>query len=287
MTSKAVIQKLKRHFSTHGIPNKFMSDNGRQFTSAEFKEFAHSWDFEHITSSPVYPQSNGLAERAVQSAKGLLEKCSRDKSDPYLALLNIRSTPRDGVPCSPAQRLMSRRLRSCVPIRETLLKPKSISNMKVKMALVKKRKQQKQSYDKGSKSLPLLPPNAIVRIETDKGYSTQTATVKEKLPEPRSYLVTSENGKDYRRNRRHLLHVQERRAERLQHLPSDSEPEDPPSPPKLQTPPPERPPVQSPSKLKDNMATPEKPTTVLRSGRISVPNPNTWTVTLGANELKA
>lgn len=67
LTSTAVITKLKRHFSVHGSPQKVITDNGTQ-------NFASSWDFVHVTSSPEYPQSNGLAERAVRSAKDLMEK---------------------------------------------------------------------------------------------------------------------------------------------------------------------------------------------------------------------
>ena len=42
-----------------------MSDNGPQFSCGEFREFAQRWDFEHVTSSPRYPQSNGQVERAI------------------------------------------------------------------------------------------------------------------------------------------------------------------------------------------------------------------------------
>ena len=31
----------------------------------EFKNFTSKWNFTHITSSPNFPQSNGLSERAV------------------------------------------------------------------------------------------------------------------------------------------------------------------------------------------------------------------------------
>ena len=37
-----------------------------------FFQFAKSWGFIHATSSPLYPQSNGMAERAVGTVKGLL-----------------------------------------------------------------------------------------------------------------------------------------------------------------------------------------------------------------------
>lgn len=77
ITSSAVISKLKRHFSVHGTPHTLFSDNARQYTSQHFKDFSKQWDFVHATSSPEFPQSNGLAERAVRSAKQLMEKSQR------------------------------------------------------------------------------------------------------------------------------------------------------------------------------------------------------------------
>ena len=62
--SRTVIEKLKMQFSRHGIP-EVMSDNGPQFNSTEFAKFASDWHFQHITSSPRIPQSNGKVEGAV------------------------------------------------------------------------------------------------------------------------------------------------------------------------------------------------------------------------------
>ncbi|KAL0152410.1 hypothetical protein M9458_052133 [Cirrhinus mrigala] len=107
LTSSCVIQKLKRHFSVHGSPQTLITDNGRQFVSNEFKDFTMAWDFVHKTSSPNFPQSNGLAERAVRSAKQLMEKSKQDGTDIYLNLLNLLNVPRDPKLGSPAQRLIS------------------------------------------------------------------------------------------------------------------------------------------------------------------------------------
>lgn len=54
-------------FARHGIPDEVMSDNGPQFASEEFKQFAQEWEFKHTTSSPGFPQSNGQSERATQT----------------------------------------------------------------------------------------------------------------------------------------------------------------------------------------------------------------------------
>ena len=51
ITARSIIKKLKP-----------VTDNGPQFVSSEFSVFARTWEFEHVTSSPTYAQSNGKAE---------------------------------------------------------------------------------------------------------------------------------------------------------------------------------------------------------------------------------
>lgn len=87
--SEDVVVHLKSMFSRHGICNYLRSDNGPQFAGSHFKSFAAEYGFEHITSRTGFPQSNGEAERAVQTVKHLLSKAS----DPYPALLAYRATP--------------------------------------------------------------------------------------------------------------------------------------------------------------------------------------------------
>ena len=60
---------LRELFSWTAVPDILWSDNGPQFTSKEFKSFAHQWGFHYQTSTPHYPQSNGRAEAAVKSMK--------------------------------------------------------------------------------------------------------------------------------------------------------------------------------------------------------------------------
>ena len=71
-TAEEVVKKLKVHLARYGIPDQLVSDNGQPFSSAKFQEFANLYGFEHVTSSPIFAQSNGKAENAVKTAKSLL-----------------------------------------------------------------------------------------------------------------------------------------------------------------------------------------------------------------------
>ncbi|XP_014674912.1 PREDICTED: uncharacterized protein K02A2.6-like [Priapulus caudatus] len=119
--SATVIEWLKEQFARYGLPEEVISDNGPQYSSDVFAEFARKYEFQHHTSSPEYPQSNGMAERAVQTLKRLLKKVGRAGRDPYLAILEWRNTPLQGMG-SPSQMLMGRRTRSRLPATGKLLK---------------------------------------------------------------------------------------------------------------------------------------------------------------------
>ena len=75
ITTRGVSKALKAIFVHYGVPDTLVTDNGPQFTSAEFVTFAKVWGFEHITSSPRYPQLKGKAENAVKRVKWLFNKC--------------------------------------------------------------------------------------------------------------------------------------------------------------------------------------------------------------------
>jgi len=79
-------KQLKSIFSTHGILAVVISDNGPQFSSREFQEFAKIYGFQHMTNSPKYPKANGKAERAVGTVRRLWSKTT----DPYLVLLHSK-----------------------------------------------------------------------------------------------------------------------------------------------------------------------------------------------------
>ncbi|KAF2897820.1 hypothetical protein ILUMI_08355 [Ignelater luminosus] len=76
------------------------------------------WEFRHITSSPLYPQSNELVERNVQIVKKSLIKAKQANRDMYLVLLQYINSPIEGINLSPAQLLMARTLREILPINQ-------------------------------------------------------------------------------------------------------------------------------------------------------------------------
>ncbi len=261
MQSSTVIRKLRKIFSMHGSPEKLFSDNARQFTSANFQRFCEEWDITHVTSSPAYPQSNGLAERAVQSAKALLEKCKRDGSDVYKALLNMRNIPRDSHLGSPVQRLMSQRTRTTVPTSPKLLIPQPIRKVTQNLRTVRLKK--KKVYDRTARQHRELEIGQSVRIQTTKGHD-RIGHVKQKADEPQSYIIV-EKGREYRRNRRHILPVNEPRPA----VPAPEEDDFEMPPQTAPTAPP--PPVQTHTQ---RATTPAPPTPVrTRYGRVTRPPP--------------
>ena len=62
-TSSNIIALLKTIFARHGIPEVLRTDNGPQYVAKEFAVFAKAYGFQHITSSPRFPQSNRQVER--------------------------------------------------------------------------------------------------------------------------------------------------------------------------------------------------------------------------------
>ena len=191
---------------------------GPPYNSKEFAEFSKEYKFEHKTSSPRYPQSNGKAENAVKIAKNILQRANYARSDPNLALLAYRNTPTEGVGSSPAQRLFGRRRRTLLPTSDMLLKPKTVRHMQKKLEGRKNR--EKFYYDRGAKDLKELRPGDVVRIKIqDKDKEWVKAKVAEKV-NPRSYKARTEDGMSYRRNRRHVMETKQKFNDKLNEYPT-------------------------------------------------------------------
>ncbi|UYV78371.1 K02A2.6-like [Cordylochernes scorpioides] len=225
MNSAETIESLKKWFSVHGIPRLLETDNGPNFTSRDFKDFQKKWLFDHQTSSPLYPKSNGLAERAVQTAKILIRKCLDSGQEVELALLNFYNTPRDGLP-SPAQCLFSRRTRTLLPTSTHQLEPEIQKGHT--QNLRNKRERQKTHHDKTAKTTRSFKEGEKIMLKQHHREWIPARVTQEVAP--RSYKVQTPTG-EYRRNSSFMRHTnlespkQQRR--RIPEIPKSTLPEGP------------------------------------------------------------
>lgn len=198
-TAPYISKKLKSIFSRYGIPKILMADN-MPFDSYEFKNFAKLWNFKIVTSSPEYAQSNGLAEKAVHIAKQILRKCLKDQKEVEIALLEYRSTPVGSLGVTPSELMMSRLLRTKLPVAEINLKPKV---QDIRDRQIKTQAGYKAWYDKRAnrKEIELIKGQAVM-IKRKWGWVP--GVVVKKADTPRSYLIKQENGRIIRRNLYHL-----------------------------------------------------------------------------------
>ena len=184
-TSTNVITHLKSIFSRHGVPETVRSDNGPQYSSEQFAEFANQYGFSHITSSPKYPQSNGAAERAVRTIKDLLKKNKTHNGDMYMAMLAYRSTPLENG-LSPAELLMGRKLRTSVPVEPKQLNPKVPNQSQLRQKEHQQREKQRLNFNKRHRAViskPLKKGDNVWLPEMEK----KGTVIKQKGT--RSYLV--------------------------------------------------------------------------------------------------
>ena len=190
-TSYKIINHCKSQFARHGIPDIYISDNGPQFSSSLFQQFSNEYGFQHHTSSPYHPQSNGMAEKAVQTIKNILRKVTEDKKDFYLALLDFRNTPITKDSGSPVQRVMGRGSRTLLPTTHQLLILKN-TEPKIVERKIQDQKDKQKFYYVGDK------------VKTLKNDHWEPAIVTGVCMEPHSYVITTPQGEVYRRNRKHL-----------------------------------------------------------------------------------
>lgn len=222
LSSSAVINHCKSIFARHGIPEVVVSDNGPQFSralGAEFSRFAREYNFRHVTSSPHYHQSNGMAESAVKIIKGSLKKTG----DAYKTLLSYRTSPlKNGF--SPAELLMGRRLRTALPTSSESLQPRTPDLRKLAAFEKTQRCRQKKDYDRrhGVRDLSELSDGTEVWIID----LQRKGIVQGRPAEPRSYWVETDES-SVRRNRTHLIPLpattSENRSETVQVAPESAE----------------------------------------------------------------
>jgi hypothetical protein len=206
LTSKSVVEEFRKQFADYGQVLTIRSDNGPQYSSREFAEFTKSLSIKHVTSSPGYARSNGLAERAVQTVKRLMIKASEDDKCFWHALQMFRNTPLSSDLPSPAQLLQGRNLYDGIPTKQHCLFPRAYDREAIKGKFLKRQADMKTGHDTSrvSQARQILSDGQQVRFRSQKG-NWEKAVVVEHHNTDRSYQVRNQaTGIVIRRNREHL-----------------------------------------------------------------------------------
>ena len=198
------------------FPKTLKSDNGPQFSAKMFQDFAKEWCFDHITSSPIYPKSNGFIERHVQTVKQALIKAKQNGNDPDLTLLCLRTTPISAKIPSPAELITGRKPRGNLPTRHT----GNPTDDLIREKLQHRQDNQKSYHDTKAKELPSLAPGQYVRFQDQPSSTLNEGVIKEKCQEPRSYIIETPTGKTLRRNRVNIRNLPQQQIQ----LPENKEP---------------------------------------------------------------
>uniref|UniRef100_A0A1A8UU84 Gypsy retrotransposon integrase-like protein 1 n=1 Tax=Nothobranchius furzeri TaxID=105023 RepID=A0A1A8UU84_NOTFU len=189
-TAAKTIEVLRNIFSSYGLPEEIVSDNGPQFTSQEYKAFLQNNGIKQTLVPAYHPASNGAAERAVQTVKASLQKQVLDEKKQNITitmqhrlanvLFSYRCTPHSVTGCTPAELFLKRQIRT----RFSLLKPD--------LAKVVDGKQQKQKYyhDRPASTLRHLSEGDSVLIRNFRGGRERwTEGIVEKRLGPVTYWV--------------------------------------------------------------------------------------------------
>ena len=196
VNSTTTVEHLRSIFATHGLPKVFVSDNGPQFTSAEFEHFMSSNGIRHVKSAPYHPASNGLAERAVQVFKENFKRVAQsDSIQTRLSkfLLWYRLTPHSTTGIAPAELLLGRRPRSVLD----LMKPDLSSKVQ------QKQEAQKVHHDKSAKHRQFQIGDAVY-VKDFTAHKSWIPGIVSEVKGPLSYHVTIADGRIFRRHVEHI-----------------------------------------------------------------------------------
>ncbi|KAJ8886147.1 hypothetical protein PR048_012356 [Dryococelus australis] len=136
----------------------------------KFRQFAKDWGFQHDTSSPQYPQPNGLVERHIQT----------------LAMLELNNTSIDHNTRAPAEMMFTRIPRSLLSFRPGTHTWYEQDQVQLRV------RQEKQRYyhNKGCKELKPLLPGEDIFYNNEGQWDRGTGHVVGYAPQrPRSYVV--------------------------------------------------------------------------------------------------
>ena len=192
VSAQHITEHFRLIFSEYGWPDTLVSDNGPCYVAEMFTNLMKEYAVNHITSSPHYPQSNGLAEKFIHIVKNLFYKAKDEGTDIYKCLMIYHNTLIESTSKSPMQMLQQRPARSQLPMLNAVHRQLGIAAEQT----TANKNQHLPSHD--------LHIGQEVMYQDSITKRWFPATIKALCPEPRSYQILKMKGVIYRRTQNHL-----------------------------------------------------------------------------------
>ena len=192
MTGQHITTQCKLIFSEYGWPETLISGNGPCYTSEVFTNLMREYNVNHITSLFHYPKSNGLAEKYFWPVKNLFYK-AKEGNDLFKCLMVYHNTPLSNPLQSPMQILSSRSARSHLPISTTARKQLGID---CEDLIIKYKNEHLPLHD--------LNMDQAGMYQDSWSKCWFPATITRLCKVPRSYIITTKVGVQYRKTQAHL-----------------------------------------------------------------------------------
>ena len=188
---------LRRLFSSYGLPEQLVSDNGPQFVAEEFAEFLKTNGIRHTRCSPYHPASNGAVERFIQTFKQSMKASQNDSHTLQHRLMNFllsyRVTPHATTNQSPCSLFLKRTLRT----RFSLVLPNTESQV------FKKQADQVAQHNQHAKSRYFTIGETVMARNFRPGTKWIPGTIT-KQKGPLTFIVQLDSGTEWKRHVDHI-----------------------------------------------------------------------------------
>ena len=208
-TAHRLANSSRAFFSTMGAPEGLWSDN-QPFKAAAYQDLLRKYNVSWHSSSPHYPQSNGRAEAEIKQIKKLV--CGSkvggrwDADQMAHALMLFRNAPRCGGGPSPAESVFGRPIRDGLPAHaRSFAKEWQRPTEELERRVEAAREKSREFYNAHTHTLAELVVGDHILIQDPDSSLWSTPGKVIEIGPNRDYLVRTADGKEFRRNRRHLL----------------------------------------------------------------------------------
>ena len=186
-SASAIIPKMDRIFSTHGLPLVIKSDNGPPFNSEDIRKYMTENGINHSRITPLWPQANSEAENFMTKAICSAHAEGKTwKKHLYKFLLSYQTTPHCTTGFAPAELLFNRKVHNKLP---QLNNNTQSTSLEVKRKDEKAKAKMKAHADAKAKATPSEIAVGALSVSTSKKQNKISTPY-----DPRPFLVICKKG---------------------------------------------------------------------------------------------